>query len=230
VFGWEWEAAQAMLEQAIALDPKAPEPRVLLAFPLVATGETDSAIASVRAAAALEPYNLLVVSTECWILYLAHRYAEAIERCQFVVDSIDATHLAALGIRWQNQFTLTFLEGEPTQAEVEEAAASILAELRPVEERLVWNEISPAVRLAQLGRSDTARAILEEEIGRPGFRPLRAANVYAAIGDMDEAWLWLERAYEARDPYLAEIAVRPEMAPFLSDPRWPEFARRMNLD
>jgi tetratricopeptide (TPR) repeat protein len=229
-FEWEWEAAEAMLEQAIALDPKAAEPRVLLAFPLIATGETDSAIASVRSASVLEPYNPLVVSTECWILYLAHRFAEAIDRCQFVVDSIEAEHPAANGIGALNRFTLQFLEGDPSSAEVETAAREILAALPPVEERSLWSEISEAQQLAQLGRADTARAIIEEEIGRPGFRPLRAANVYAALGDMDQAWMWLERAYEARDPNLAESAVRPEMAPFRDDPRWPEFARRMNLD
>jgi tetratricopeptide (TPR) repeat protein/TolB-like protein/tRNA A-37 threonylcarbamoyl transferase component Bud32 len=230
VFAWEWEAAEALFEQAIDLDPGSYWPRTMLAFPLVVTGNTDSAIATAQAASALEPYNPMAVSTECWILYLAHRFTEATDRCQFVLDSIEANHNYAVWIGATSRFALRFLEGDLSPTEAQEEIEAQLANLPPVDERFLFMEISEALRLAQLGASDTARAIIEEEIGRPGFRPLRAANVYAAIGDMDEAWKWLERAYKAGDPFLAESSVRPEMAPFRDDPRWAEFARRMNLD
>jgi len=229
-FAWEWEASLAMLGQAISLEPAGAESYVARAFPLMATGRVDSAVASVQKASELEPGNPLFVSTECWILYLAHRYEQSIDRCQFVVDSIANDYPVAHAIRAASEFALRFLEGTPTEAERDSAAQEILAALAPVERRMIWSEIGEPVWLAMLGRRDAALRLLEEEMPQPFFRPLRAANTYAWLDDMDEAWSWLERAYEDRDPNLAESAVRPEMKPFWDDPRWPAFKARMNLD
>ena len=125
---------------------------------------------------------------------------------------------------------MAFLESSPTEEEKRARALEIYEALPPLESRPLWAEIGGPVKLAMLGRSDLARELLEEELTRPEVRPLRVANTYAWIGDMDEAWDWLERAREGRDPNLNESAVRPEMEPFRRDPRWTEFARQMNLD
>ena len=77
VFEYDYMAAQHFLERAIENNPKDSNALTKLAFPLVSTGMTDSAVAVMRAATRLEPNNPLIVSTECWILYLAHRFSTA---------------------------------------------------------------------------------------------------------------------------------------------------------
>lgn len=89
--------------------------------------------------------------------------------------------------------------------------------------------MSPAMWLARLGWRDEARRVLAEEMKFPRIRPLRVANALAALGEMDTAWDWLERAYAEGDPNLGEAGVRPEMASFRADARWPEFAVRLGL-
>jgi cell division inhibitor SulA len=55
------------------------------------------------------------------------------------------------------------------------------------------------------------------------------AVTHAGRGDTDQAFLWLDRAYEQRDPFLAEILLAPLLASLKSDPRWPAFLDKMGL-
>lgn len=55
------------------------------------------------------------------------------------------------------------------------------------------------------------------------------AQYYAAIGDRDQAFEWLEKAYEARLGNLNALKVGPFFDPIRSDPRFPDLMRRVGL-
>jgi len=55
------------------------------------------------------------------------------------------------------------------------------------------------------------------------------SKLYAASGDMDEAFAWLKKAYEQRDASLVWSKVAPESDLLRSDCRFQQFLRRMNL-
>jgi hypothetical protein len=52
---------------------------------------------------------------------------------------------------------------------------------------------------------------------------------YAALGEKDRAFNWLEKAYEKRDFFLPTLAVNPYMDPLRSDPRFQDLLRRIGL-
>ena len=59
------------------------------------------------------------------------------------------------------------------------------------------------------------------------------AVIYAALGEKDQAFDWLQKAYEdhsitAGGPF-SMIKVQPAYDPLRSDPRWAALLRRMNL-
>lgn len=232
-YEYDWTASRLLMEAALEDNPNiVGGEHWSLPFPMAAIGKTDSAVALARRATELEPHNPMAVLTESWILYLAHRYAESEARAQFVLDSLQADHPAAPGFKRVSEFTRRFLAGSAPKFVRDSAARVHLAvhergRLAPERQN---SEMSPAMRLAMLGWHDAARRALRDDMQFDAIRPLRVANVYAWLGEMDTAWTWLERAYEMRDPYLAESQVRPEMAPFRADPRWPEFRRRMGFD
>ena len=60
-------------------------------------------------------------------------------------------------------------------------------------------------------------------------RPTDIAKTYAYCGKEEEAFHWLERAYEERDPALVHLAVFPDFDPIRSDPRFQDLLRRMNF-
>jgi hypothetical protein len=60
-------------------------------------------------------------------------------------------------------------------------------------------------------------------------RPSRLARNYAGLGRMDEAFEWLERAYDERDGSLAFIKTDPAYDGLRSDPRFQDLLRRINF-
>jgi hypothetical protein len=143
-----------------------------------------------------------------------------------VTDSIDATYSVALDIQVLVSHLLMARDGDSAGL----AASRRALETNSPPARELYFEIGPAWYWAIVGDTARALATVEEEKTRPHIRSLRVANGYAAVGRMDSAYAWLDRAIEARDPYVPEIAVRPEMEPFRRDPRFPEYLQRLGLD
>lgn len=50
------------------------------------------------------------------------------------------------------------------------------------------------------------------------------------LGDIDEAFLWLERAIDAPDRMIEPIKTWPILDPFRGDPRFAALLRKMNLE
>jgi hypothetical protein len=57
----------------------------------------------------------------------------------------------------------------------------------------------------------------------------QVAEVYAWRGEKDQAFAWLERAYQQRDSGLADVKVDPLLQSLYADPRYPALLRKMNL-
>jgi hypothetical protein len=58
---------------------------------------------------------------------------------------------------------------------------------------------------------------------------VQIAGIYARRGNADEAFSWLEHAYEVRDGGLSEMLGDPLFAGLHDDPRWPAFLEKMGL-
>lgn len=86
---------------------------------------------------------------------------------------------------------------------------------------------------ALAGRREEAEAVLKElrdRSQREYVAPLFEAWVLAALGELDQAFERLERAFEERSAFLAVLNVTLPFQPFRSDPRWPGFVRRVGLE
>jgi hypothetical protein len=57
---------------------------------------------------------------------------------------------------------------------------------------------------------------------------LSPAQIYAGLGEHDEAFAWLERAYEERNPYLSNLEAEP-WAAVRGDARFADLVRRLRL-
>jgi len=69
----------------------------------------------------------------------------------------------------------------------------------------------------------------EELSVRSYVPPYNIATVDAALGDKDEAFAWLDRAYADRSFYLTWIKVDPQMDSLRLDPRFADLMRRVGL-
>ena len=85
---------------------------------------------------------------------------------------------------------------------------------------------------ATSGRPGDAIAVLkelEERYGKNRANGTDLATVYAALGEKDKAFEWLERDVSARNPRFLEFRWSPASDPLRDDPRFKEILKKMGL-
>ncbi len=55
------------------------------------------------------------------------------------------------------------------------------------------------------------------------------AVIYVGLGEKEQAFAWLEKAYDERSTWLEFLKVEPQLDPLRSDPRFVELVRRVGL-
>jgi serine/threonine-protein kinase len=223
MYAWNWPEADRAFRRSLALDPNnANTHHWYNGDYLLPVGRMDDAIREARRARELDPLSLTINGASARALFLAGRTGEAIVELRNVV-AMDTTFPLT------NEYLGT-----------DYVAQGRYAEAVPILRRAV----DPAVRLstplailgyalAKSGGRAEAEDILRElrERQRRGYiAPMSLAVLYAGLGDSAEAYAWLRRAIEARDPFLLYNFVNdPIMAPFRRDPRGQAILRTMGL-
>jgi hypothetical protein len=85
---------------------------------------------------------------------------------------------------------------------------------------------------ALMGKTDEAHEILDELMEPPGqayVSPFHVALVYIALGEVDHALTWMEKAYEDRSLMMSWARNDPRLDPLRDEPRFQELMRRMNF-
>ncbi|HSA96719.1 MAG TPA: hypothetical protein VLJ16_11765, partial [Acidobacteriota bacterium] len=60
--------------------------------------------------------------------------------------------------------------------------------------------------------------------------PTSLAWVYVGLREIEEAFVWMERAIDERDSMIIPIKTYPFLDPLRGDPRFPALVRKMNLE
>jgi serine/threonine-protein kinase len=220
-YDWEWDAAEQSFRRAIALNPSYPLARVWYANLLSGRGRVDEALAQVTAAAALDPLSPLIGANVGWVLINARRYGEAIATLTPIVAR-DPAYVQAHS-RLAGAYSFAGRHGEAVaEAELANRLGGDGAATRA----------SLAQALALAGRRHDAERILDDLLAERarGYVPTGAvANIYAALGESDIAFQWLERSHAERTNNNAYLAVEPVYDSLRSDPRFQVLLRSTGL-
>jgi hypothetical protein len=92
-----------------------------------------------------------------------------------------------------------------------------------------WAREARARGWAEGGWERSVSAWLEVATNIEEFSPYVIAVHYTMIGETDEAFTWLERAYRERDPLMPMVKATPLLDPLRSDPRFDELLRRIGF-
>jgi tetratricopeptide (TPR) repeat protein len=88
------------------------------------------------------------------------------------------------------------------------------------------------IAYAKIGRSEQARKILQqaEKLWKPDGRfSIWIGTIYAALGEKDAAFDWLERAFQERTPFLIYLNVHPVFDNLHGDPRFDSLVKRIGI-
>jgi serine/threonine-protein kinase len=219
-FAWQWQEAERGYKRALELNPNHALARRWYASYLRLVGRHQEAIGEIERARTLDPISPGVNATVGYILYNARQYDQALASLKKTLDldrSYPYTHLF-LGFVYGAQ-------GQHTEAigAFEEAI------------RLGLDTASTRVALgaacARAGKRDRAQDVLDQlRTGAAFASPAELAILYTALGDREQAFAALERAYAARDLQLQYLGANPDYDPLRRDPRFQNLLSRIGLE
>lgn len=81
-------------------------------------------------------------------------------------------------------------------------------------------------------RTDALRLLAElKKRKQAGYVPAAAfVNAYLGLGDNEQAFVWLEKAYTEQSNILQWVKVHPYFDPIRGDPRFADLVRRVGLN
>ena len=220
-YNWNWTAAEADFKRAIDLNPSYANAHNFYASFLMSRGRIDESIAASTRARELDPFSLSISAQRGFLLENARRYDEAIEQLRSVI-AMDPNHYSA-------HWFLGHTYAANKQFDQAIAAAQKAVDLSD-RARGALGMLGLAYGLAD--RKEEANKILSEllELNKHRYvTPAALANVYIGLGNKDEAFVWLEKAFNEKSNYLAYLKVFPILDPLRSDPRFADLVRRVGL-
>lgn len=214
-YEWDWQEAEKEYSLALKLEPGFAVAHQRYALGLMWFGRFGEALAEIETAQELDPLSPVLDMNECEILYNARQFQRAIEHCLLAIE------------RTPQFFQVHRMLGEAYVASgrLHEAIAEFRTAIRFGGESTATGKLGHAYAVS--GNRDGATAILRslERSGRPE-KFFDIAVIYAALGDKDRAFFWLERSYEERSRSLLFLKVAPVLDSLRGDPRFSDLVRR----
>lgn len=220
-FDWNWASAQHHFERAMALNPNYATAHHWYAEAyLMPMGRADEAIAELRKAKELDPLSAAIATDLGKELFFVRRYDEAMVELRGVLE-LDPDFVSA-----HNWLSDTFLE----KGLYHEATAE-LERTKPLREERIYLR-QTAYLYARMGQRVEAERALSKSLRLSRGKEVSSgavALVYAASGNIDKAFLWLERACVERSSFMTSLKYWSAFDPLRSDPRFTDLLRRVGL-
>src|SRR5436305_3798537 len=220
-YDWNWSGAEREAKRAIELNPNWSFGHIAYAQLLSVTGRSEEAIAEGARAVELDPLSLIINALNGYHLHLARRDDEAIARLKKTVE-LDSNFWIAhqfLGIAYIEKKRYPEAIAEFSQAVKLSGGNS---------EPLALNGYASVLS----GDVAKGRAVLKELKSLESQRYLPPSNLALlsyVLGEKDEAFSWLEKAYQDRDIRLCRLKVDSKWDSMRSDPRFVEILKRIGL-
>jgi DNA-binding winged helix-turn-helix (wHTH) protein/Tfp pilus assembly protein PilF len=219
-YEWNWSQAERAFRRAIELNPEYADAHQRYGIYLTAMGRFTEANAALDRAQSLDPLSRITATIAGYPAYYERDFDAAIRQFKRVVQ-IDPNFSMAhfrMGLAYAHS-------GRHDEAIAELTTSKGLSNDRDV--------------VAALGRvralmGDRAEAEAEmadlRERSRDTFvSPYQMAAIYAALGDRDAAFEWLEKALVDRSYWIIYLNVDPALDPLRDDARFVDLRRRAGL-
>ena len=215
LFNWEWQRSEKELRRALALNPNLAQAHLYYGQYLSAQGKLEESVSEHRAALELDPTSQFYNQGLCAELWCAGKYDESIQQCQKLVEMYPKVSMAHATL------SSDYEQIKDYDNSLREYQASLILDGH--------RDLAEA-----MGRSYAAgrwNGLLRDEIevyqAGSNYDPGAVAAAYAALGDKDKAFFWLNKAYDEHG--LLFIKATRDFDSLHSDPRYADLLRRMGL-
>ena len=219
-YDWDWQTVEKEYKRAIELDPNYATAHHWYAEYLALQGRFDQAFAEMQHARLLDPLSLIMAIDNAAILYYARQYDRAIEQYRTVLamePGFGHAHIAIVAYVQKGEFP--------------NALAEIARWRRSKDGPWIWAyEAYVRGRAGQVARARYALGKFRETNRRWKTDPVgMLALAYTGMGNKDEAFTWLQKAFAEHSIVLLALKVDPAYDPLRSDPRFQDLLRRLGF-
>ena len=221
-YEWDWPVAEREYKQALELNPGYAEAHNWYGGYLTYTGRFNEGVAEAMRARELDPLSLPLNNALAGRLLVAGRYDEALRQVQTTLELDEHFAPAHQTLGW------VYLRGGKRDDAIREFQNAL--ELAGAADTDIQLDLGFAYAVS--GRAAEARRILAnlQQLHRQGIVPAASlATLYGALGESNEAFVWLEKAYQERDPQLTYLKTGRRFEPLHGDPRFGQFVRRVGF-
>lgn len=213
---WDWIGAERSLVRALEINPNHTEAYVLYGRLLDALGRLDEGLAMKMRALERDPSSPFVHQAISLSFWNQRRFEDTIAWATKTLE-LDPRHLVArehlAGAYWAMGDFDRHMDENVRHAESHGVAAEFLDQLKRV--------------YAAGGRPAVVRWVLDTQTDNmPAFQ---RALLLSELGELDEALRQLDRAIDAHEPCLVELAVAPQWDHLRRHPRFNDCLARMGL-
>lgn len=220
-YDWNWAGAEQEFRRSIALNPGYATAHHWYAHELAALGRFPEALAESKLALELSPSEAVSNEHMGWEYLMQRDYKNTVPHCLRAL-AIDPNFVLAHRVLGLADIYL----GNHEEAIAEFQKGVELSKGDPVAQAYL------ARSYALSGKKDQALAILKElqQLSKEQYvSPAEIAGIYTAFGQANDAFTWLDRAYQERTSALIYLKIDRVYDDLRSDPRFDNLLHRMNL-
>jgi TolB-like protein/Flp pilus assembly protein TadD len=218
-FDWDWTGAEAEFRGALELNPSSSTTRFGYALYLAKMGRAQEAISEAETGLKLDPISLEGYDHLAYIYYAGRQYDRGLESIRRAAELYRTSPNNPL--HWD--LAVLYVEKGNLQKAIDQFRA--IGDLP----HPLGHMGNAYARAGQIEKANQMIAKLRVYVAKDGIGTYEIALVYAGLGRKDEAFAWLEKAYQVHDKGLTFLKMDPCVDPLRSDPRFHDLLRRVGL-
>ncbi len=219
-YEWNWAEAETQYKRAVELSPSYATAHHWYAAYLISRMRSDEAIREMQRALELDPLSLIINTSMGRVLYGARQYDRAVDQLKKTLD-LDPNFAEA-----HFQLGMVYEQKRMFDKAVREFQKA--AELFKDPMMRAWIARTYAIA----GRRSEAERVLAEvkALSKQQYAsPYLMASIYAALGQKDVAFEWLDRVYKDHSYYVVWLNVDRVFDGVRSDARFQDLLNRIGI-
>jgi TolB-like protein/Flp pilus assembly protein TadD len=220
IYDWDWSGAERECNRAIELNPNSADAHDTNATFLSSLGRWEKMEVELRLAQELDPLSYRYFADGAMNYFAERRYDQAVLQAQKSL-SLQPDYFIA-----HSYLGMIYAQSGRASEAVAEAQKGVQLSGSPLAEAVLGYSYATA------GKKSEARKIAADLQGHLDKRfvcPFEIGTIYIRLGEKDESFRWLNRAYEERSICISGMKFDPRLDPIRSDPRYDALVRQLNF-
>ena len=230
-YDWDWPGAQREAQRArelntayakaIEINTNYDDEHHFYCQALDTVGRPQESIAEMKRALELDPLSISMNMEMGWSLYISRDYDRAIAQCQKTIE---------MDPNFSPSYFCTAQAYEQKGMYREAIASMARARTLIGDDPSLLAELGYAYALSgQKGEARKLADTLKQKASKEYVDAALIGLIHIGLGEKDEAFKWLWKAFDARSSWMTWLKVEPKFDSLRKDPHFAELMRRVGL-